>query len=333
MLENFIYAKQKSLFETALNNGEVLDEAIVFIEDTKEIWNHGTYFDGSTFDPSNIEASIQNIVDNYATKTEIPTKVSQLENDANYIQDDGVSDGVYAVDASGKLIDYNLADATAKGVAIVAGEHKFMIAKNDATNDGSNYNLYWGNKLYQKDVAGITNISSGSGYIGEGKTYGTDFTIWTAGPVVDFNGKANTDAIIAAYTEHGVAMDAKDMCKVLETFNGGSDNQGHTDWYVPACGQLALMYLAKTDINAALAKIGGTALESDTYWSSSESNSNRAWDVDFRNGSVLNGGKDNDCRVRFVRDISVSKPLKERVSELESQIGDINTVLESIING
>lgn len=47
MLENFIYAKEKSLFEEALNNGEVLDEAIVFIEDTKEIWNHGTYFDGN----------------------------------------------------------------------------------------------------------------------------------------------------------------------------------------------------------------------------------------------------------------------------------------------
>lgn len=47
MLENFIYAKKKSLFEEALNNGEVLDEAIVFIEDTREIWNHGTYFDGN----------------------------------------------------------------------------------------------------------------------------------------------------------------------------------------------------------------------------------------------------------------------------------------------
>lgn len=35
MLENFIYAKKKALFETALNNGEVLDEAIAFIEDTK----------------------------------------------------------------------------------------------------------------------------------------------------------------------------------------------------------------------------------------------------------------------------------------------------------
>lgn len=88
MLENFIYAKEKSLFEEALNNGEVLDEAIVFIEDTKEIWNHGTYFDGSAVDLSNIEASIQNILDT------IPTKVSQLENDNNYVTETYVNNAV-----------------------------------------------------------------------------------------------------------------------------------------------------------------------------------------------------------------------------------------------
>lgn len=59
MLNNFIYAKLKSLFEEKLAANEVPQEAIVFIEDTKEIWNHGTYFDGSTFDSSNIEASIK----------------------------------------------------------------------------------------------------------------------------------------------------------------------------------------------------------------------------------------------------------------------------------
>lgn len=37
MLSNFIYAQKKSLFEEKLNAGEILDEAIVFIEDTKEI--------------------------------------------------------------------------------------------------------------------------------------------------------------------------------------------------------------------------------------------------------------------------------------------------------
>jgi hypothetical protein len=41
MLEKFIYAKKKSLFKEALNKGEILDEAIVFIKDTKEIWTHG----------------------------------------------------------------------------------------------------------------------------------------------------------------------------------------------------------------------------------------------------------------------------------------------------
>lgn len=58
MLENFIYIKQKDLFIDLLEAGNILNEAIVFIEDTREIWNHGTYFDGSKVDLSNIEASI-----------------------------------------------------------------------------------------------------------------------------------------------------------------------------------------------------------------------------------------------------------------------------------
>lgn len=45
MLENFIYAKTKDLFIKELEAGNVADEAIVFIEDTKQIWNYGTYFD------------------------------------------------------------------------------------------------------------------------------------------------------------------------------------------------------------------------------------------------------------------------------------------------
>jgi hypothetical protein len=46
MLNNFIYAQTKDLFLEALGAGNILDEAIVFIEDTKEIWNHGHYFAG-----------------------------------------------------------------------------------------------------------------------------------------------------------------------------------------------------------------------------------------------------------------------------------------------
>lgn len=99
MLNNFIYAKTKDLFLEKLNAGEVLDEAIVFIEDTKEIWNHGTYFAGEIIDPeiiSEIQAAIADIQENkannsdldlYVLKSElsVPTKVSELNNDSNFI--------------------------------------------------------------------------------------------------------------------------------------------------------------------------------------------------------------------------------------------------------
>ena len=42
MLNNFIYAQSKAMFEERLH--EVPNDAIVFIEDTKEIWTHGHYF-------------------------------------------------------------------------------------------------------------------------------------------------------------------------------------------------------------------------------------------------------------------------------------------------
>lgn len=59
MLNNFIYAQTKALFEEHLLAGNILDEAVVFIEDTKEIWNHGTYFGGA--DVSKLESSVEGL--------------------------------------------------------------------------------------------------------------------------------------------------------------------------------------------------------------------------------------------------------------------------------
>lgn len=97
MLNNFIYAQTKDLFLEALGAGNILDEAIVFIEDTKEIWNHGHYFGGETIDPS-IISDLQTAVaqmqsskldsstaeSTYAKKTELPSLDGYLtENAAN----------------------------------------------------------------------------------------------------------------------------------------------------------------------------------------------------------------------------------------------------------
>lgn len=75
MLTNFIYAKSKALFEQQLEAGNILDEAIVFIEDTKEIWNHGTYFAGegvNVNDFNNLQTEVSELssnLDNYIWKT------------------------------------------------------------------------------------------------------------------------------------------------------------------------------------------------------------------------------------------------------------------------
>jgi hypothetical protein len=39
----------------------------------------------------------------------------------------------------------------------------------------------------------------------------------------------------------------------------------------------------------------------DNYWSSTENDSNNAWNVNFNNGNVNNNNKDNSNRVRCVR--------------------------------
>ena len=140
-----------------------------------------------------------------------PTKVSKFYNDSNYIVDDFIPDGIYAVTADNQLVDYTKGDGNFKGIALIRGPHKFMIAKNNLGD--YTQNLYWGKNLYTKDVAGINNF-----YKGFGTSYSQDYTTWDqdqSAVISDFNGKANTQAIIKSYKEHGVSMDDQDMCKVL----------------------------------------------------------------------------------------------------------------------
>jgi hypothetical protein len=210
---------------------------------------------------------------------------------------------VYAVDSNFNLVDYTTADSSCVGVAVVAGNHKFMIAKEDG--NGSAYSAYWSKNLCDKDIAGIVTIETDHGLLGS--KLSTDFTTWTEGGLSDFDGSSNTTALINAYAEHGVIMNSDDMCSRLKSFNTTTDgsNANKNDWYIPACGQLALIYLGMSDINAALIKIGGKELYEDYYWSSSECSSSEGWTIDFRDGYVGRYGdyKDRKFRVRFIRNI------------------------------
>jgi len=252
-------------------------------------------------------------------------KVQANANTGPAINSAGKANGVYAVTATGELIAYNDAavDATCLGVALITDNQRIMIEKmgeanttsikaaydaDGATNTGYTY-FYWG--MYGSDNSGITNYTkadgtNSSGYLGGTFTpqISTDFTTWTSGALSDFNGKANTAAIQSASDTDSYTTYAN-MGTYCTKFNAtAAENQGFTDWYIPAYGQLALIYLNKTAINEALTAIGGTTFSVNNYWSSSEFNSIGGWFVYFDNGYVSNNFKYcNLYRVRFVRDI------------------------------
>lgn len=105
MKENFLYIEEKDIFIDLLESEEITinDDIIVFIEETKEVWTHGSYFDGSSIDLSDyykkgeidsilnvIRQQIANVdvteqLKDYALKSELPVNVSELNNDEGYL--------------------------------------------------------------------------------------------------------------------------------------------------------------------------------------------------------------------------------------------------------
>lgn len=86
MLSNFINAKTKELFLEQLGTGNILDEAIVFIEDSKEISTHGTIYKTVNWSILESKPSIKNymrfvaIEDSQIKLTSIDMKTSEADN-------------------------------------------------------------------------------------------------------------------------------------------------------------------------------------------------------------------------------------------------------------
>ena len=229
-----------------------------------------------------------------------------------------LANGVYAVAADGSPVEVDDATTECIAVALIVNDaptpQKLMIEKNGEANttsikaayaaDGASNtgytNFYWGPN--GTDVSGITNWTGG-----DNKTIPTDYTTWSTNSTYawnDFNGKSNTATLMNVTDSDGYTAyaNAATYCKKFN--ETATENQGYRDWYIPACGQLSLIYINVTEIKAALTKIGGTTFStSHAYWSSSEYSSNSGWRVDFVNGYIDWNYKREDYRVRFVRDI------------------------------
>lgn len=264
MLSKFIFVKRKSAFLDQLEENQVPINAIVFIEDTKEIWNHGTYFDGSTFDSSDIEKSIQNILETkqdiitdiesirdkaynsvqpkdieYMAKiTDIPTKSSQLENDVPYVEDNIilVQNGVYCVDIEGNCYTIDEWDNSkgGMGVALINDKVSILIALEEWSSNGNNP---W--KNYNKSCFGD------SGYIPEcGSEKNSNGTSSN-----DLSGYTNTKAILSQLSQ----APAAEYC---QAYSRGCKGAGC--WYLPALGELFQIHANMTTIQAALVKMGSS---------------------------------------------------------------------------
>lgn len=131
--------------------------------------------------------------------------------------------------------------------------------------------------FYSKDsVVKIVSIDETSAQWGYDRT--------TTGATSSVDGVANTDKIVSG-------SPAAKWCRAKST-----------EWYLPAKDELKEIYNKKATINTTLSSIGGTSLpNSGYYWSSTEYNSNGAYDIGFSNGSVSYGSKDSSAKVRAVR--------------------------------
>jgi len=103
----------------------------------------------------------------------------------------------------------------------------------------------------------------------------------TIDKLTDFNGEANTNAIVAQLGENGGKAYAAKVCSELVAY-------GFDDWYLPAAGELEGVYQA-------LGEYGSKEITTGAYWSSTESTGESAYAQFFSagfDGSISTNTKD-----------------------------------------
>lgn len=158
----------------------------------------------------------------------------------------------------------------ANGVAVIDANASFVIAKTQISS-----RMTW---------------SSDTSTLVEGVFTTTDST--TA--KTDYAGAANT-ALIAAIDTSKAAY----SCANFEFPNGQKG-------YLPALGEWIVAYNNKTAIDAAMALIEGTAINTSYYhWSSTQDSASRAWEFYWDTGDTSNFTKNNYYPVRAFSALSL----------------------------
>ena len=100
----------------------------------------------------------------------------------------------------------------------------------------------------------------------------------------DFDGAGNTAKILQQKEDSGVTSNiAASVAAGYQAFS--TDN---SSWFLPAIGQLFLMFKYRSEINAVLSAptVGGTSFASAVYWSSTEFSASNAWYISMFYGII-----------------------------------------------
>ena len=260
----------------------------------------------------------------------------------------GVSDGIYAISKDYTPVTLENATTDCIGVALINSftGQKLMIEKNEqlnasyqkaftdcgATGTGY-YQFYWGvhgstmnyllgildyslytkaNSIYtwgyipDKD-GNYSSDRSSNNFLGLPDSWPTDPTQYLLADTTGYQ--------MSRYLMQVTATDSNNeypkMGQLLKTFLDSDDALGYDDWFIPGCGQFALIKVYLSDINAILNAIGGQLIGiideiwCDQYWCTSEYNSDIGWHISLSNGCVSNNIVDSlkkhGKRVRLIR--------------------------------
>lgn len=153
----------------------------------------------------------------------------------------------------------------AVGVLVRDGDNQIIIAKDYAPTV-----LKWAN----------SNVAGGTANLGR-----TD--AWK-----DHDGRTKTATVVSTLGENAPA--AK-FCADYYPANMAEANAffGKGRWWMPAAGDLWMMYAHFNEINYALSLINGTQLVQEAHWSISEGSATNAWLLGFSNGKINYNYKSN----------------------------------------
>lgn len=115
-----------------------------------------------------------------------------------------------------------------------------------------------------------------------------------------FSGDSHPEETSSFYKCEIEALNDFDMKSCTEHLRkAGIAFELDADLYIPTVGQLAAMFLFRTELNEALKMVGGTPMKEGIYWSSSEVGAGSSWSVGFNDGGVSNYGV--KCGSGYVR--------------------------------